>query len=205
MSRECKTRNADQSTLDILGDMHTQGLNRLLIGHLNHSRVWLAAALLVLGSALLLLAACGGGDAETPHEQAHTTAGEADASDYETSEATEASTPEPVAAAEGELSDAAEAGKKLFIANCAQCHGRRADGTTQGPPLVHQIYEPGHHSNASFVLAVTRGVRAHHWEFGNMPAIPGLSIDEIHQVICYVRELQVANGIIDEVPRSTPC
>lgn len=179
--------------------------NRLAIEPHNRRVARLPTFALILGLALLLLAACGGSDTETPHEEAHTTASQADATDYDTSEASEPSAAEPVAAAEGELSDAAEAGKKLFIANCAQCHGRRADGTTQGPPLVHRIYEPGHHANASFVLAVTRGVRAHHWEFGNMPAIPGLSIDDIHQVICYVRELQVANGIIDEVPSSTPC
>ncbi len=159
---------------------------------------WTIAFMLLLGSLWLLSAACSGGEADA-------TVGEAETADYETSEATETSAPEPVATADGELSDAAEAGKKLFIANCAQCHGRRADGTDQGPPLVHQIYEPGHHGNASFVIAVTRGVRAHHWDFGNMPAVAGLSIDDIHQVICYVRELQVANDIIGEVPASTPC
>ena len=169
---------------------------------MNHT--YPGALALLLSLALLLFAACGG-DPETPHEETHTTASQADATDYETSEAAGPSAPEPASTAEAELSAAAEAGRNLFIANCAQCHGRRADGTTQGPPLVDQIYEPGHHSNASFVLAVTRGVRAHHWEFGNMPAVPGLTIDEIHQIICYVRELQVANGIIDEVPTSTPC
>ena len=179
--------------------------DHLLTGPINHHCNRPVAFILLLALVLLLTAACGG-DAETPHEEAHTTASEADTPDYETSQTTETSSPEPTAAAAvAELSDAAEAGRKLFIANCAQCHGRRADGTTQGPPLVHQIYEPGHHANASFVLAVTRGVRAHHWEFGNMPAVPGLTIDEIHQIICYVRELQVANGIIDEVPTSTPC
>lgn len=199
--------NAGQSILDILRDMDTQNLNRSLMRHLSQPRVRPATAVLLLGLAFLLLAtACGGGgEAETSHEEAHTTASETDTSDYDTSQTTETSSPEPVAAAEGELSAAAEEGRKLFIANCAQCHGRRADGTTQGPPLVHQIYEPGHHANASFVIAVTRGVRAHHWEFGNMPAVPGLSIDDIHQVICYVRELQVANGITDQVPSSTPC
>lgn len=119
----------------------------------------------------------------------------------------EASQPasQPVATTPAELSETARAGAALFSANCSQCHGRNAVGTRQGPPLVHQIYEPGHHSNASFVLAVTRGVRQHHWEFGNMPAVPGLAIDEIHAIVCYIRELQLNNGIIDKIPDTTPC
>ena len=152
-------------------------------------RISSVAALMVFAAATMLLAACGGGDDDHYGEpQAH------DADDAA-----------PTEVIMGELSEAALAGETLFIANCSMCHGDRADGTNQGPPLVHQIYEPGHHSNASFVIAVARGVRAHHWDFGNMPAVPGLEIEQIHQVICYIRELQLANGIIDEVPTSTPC
>lgn len=146
------------------------------------------AVLLICGA--LLVAACGGDD---DYETAET---------HDTHEADDAA---PADLTTGELSGAARAGEKLFSANCSACHGATANGTNQGPPLVHQIYEPGHHSNASFVIAVAGGVRAHHWDFGNMPAVPDLEIDEIHQVICYVRELQLANEIIDEVPTSTPC
>ena len=45
-----------------------------------------------------------------------------------------------------ELSSVALAGQKVFLANCAQCHGDTAGGTDQGPPLVHQWYRPGHHA-----------------------------------------------------------
>ena len=148
------------------------------------------AALAVLTlAALILLAACGGaGQDEYGQQQTH------DAHD---------STPASITT--GEHSQSGQAGQKLFAANCIQCHGDNAAGTSLGPPLVHQIYEPGHHANAAFVLAVTRGVRAHHWNFGNMPPVEGLTIQEIHQVICYVRELQLANKIIEKVPTSTPC
>lgn len=87
------------------------------------------------------------------------------------------------------------AGQSLFSAACAVCHGDNAAGSGQGPPLVHRIYEPGHHGDMAFVLAVRRGVRAHHWTFGNMPAVEGLSDEEIQQIIAYVRALQRANGI----------
>ncbi|MDE2745727.1 MAG: cytochrome c [Chloroflexota bacterium] len=135
------------------------------------------------------MAACGSGDEE----------------DYAASQTHDEHDSAPAAVVAGEHSETGLEGKKLFAANCTQCHGENAMGTNQGPPLVHVIYEPGHHGNASFVIAVARGVRAHHWDFGNMPAIPELSIDEINQVICYVRELQLANEIIDEIPAATRC
>ena len=94
-----------------------------------------------------------------------------------------------------ELSPAAQSGKKAFDTNCAACHGANAAGTDQGPPLVHIIYEPSHHSDPSFVLAVRNGVRAHHWPFGDMAPVPGVSDDELLAIIAYVRELQRHNGI----------
>ena len=86
-------------------------------------------------------------------------------------------------------------GVAIFDKNCARCHGRAAAGGPGGPPLVHRIYEPGHHADAAFHLAVRRGVRAHHWNFGNMPAIPGVTEAEVEQIIAYVRALQAAAGI----------
>ena len=96
-------------------------------------------------------------------------------------------------------------GQELFSNNCSRCHGANLRGTNVGPSLLHEYYEPNHHSNASFVIAVLRGVRQHHWDFGNMPAVEGLDIEEVHAVICFIREAQVEDGLIDEVPTSTPC
>lgn len=86
-------------------------------------------------------------------------------------------------------------GEALFDQKCAVCHGQRAAGSPQGPPLVHRYYEPGHHSDMAFLLAVRRGVRAHHWRFGNMPPVPGLSDADVRAIIDYVRALQRAKGI----------
>lgn len=93
------------------------------------------------------------------------------------------------------LSAEARDGKVLFEANCAGCHGERGGGTDKGPPLVHDIYNPGHHSDEAFVLAARLGVRAHHWPFGNMPRQPQVSEAEVRAITRYVRELQQANGI----------
>lgn len=93
------------------------------------------------------------------------------------------------------LSATALAGKEAFDANCAACHGPNGSGTEQGPPLVHDIYNPGHHSDQAFVVAAKRGTRAHHWNLGDMPPQPDVTDEELATIVRYVRELQTANGI----------
>lgn len=94
-----------------------------------------------------------------------------------------------------QLSAAASNGLALFERNCASCHGRNASGTDHGPPLVHRVYEPSHHADFAFVRAVRNGVQAHHWRYGDMPPVEGLSDKQIEWIASYVRELQRANGI----------
>jgi mono/diheme cytochrome c family protein len=86
-------------------------------------------------------------------------------------------------------------GERRYERFCGSCHGPRAAGSDAGPPLVHRIYEPSHHADAAFQLAVTRGVRAHHWTFGNMPPVSALDPAGIASVIAYVRWLQRQAGI----------
>ena len=94
------------------------------------------------------------------------------------------------------LSDSAQIGKRAFEAKCVACHGVNAAGLVGvAPPLVHKIYEPSHHGDESFQRAVSLGVRAHHWRFGNMPAVEGLTRGDVAMVATYIRELQRANGI----------
>lgn len=93
------------------------------------------------------------------------------------------------------LSGRAKAGKTAFDENCAACHGDNATGTEQGPPLLHDTYNPGHHDDKSFLRAVKDGVPRHHWNFGDMPPLPQVSRNETISIIEYVREMQRANGI----------
>ena len=95
-----------------------------------------------------------------------------------------------------QLSAQANMGKTAFDSNCAQCHGVNASGTNQGPPLVHDIYNPGHHADEAFFLAAKFGVRRHHWPFGDMPAQPRVSKEDVAAIVRYIRELQAANGIV---------
>ena len=60
---------------------------------------------------------------------------------------------------------------------------------------MHRLYEPGHHPDFAFRNAVKNGVIAHHWDFGDMPPVTGLSEDEVTQIIAYVRDLQRKGGI----------
>lgn len=87
------------------------------------------------------------------------------------------------------------AGKTLFGKNCASCHGADLKGSDKGPPLLHRIYEPSHHADASFQLAVKNGVQAHHWKFGDMAPVPQVNPDEVAHITAYVRIEQRKVGI----------
>ncbi|MFY2825144.1 cytochrome c [Ruegeria sp. MALMAid1280] len=87
-------------------------------------------------------------------------------------------------------------GQRIFETACAACHGTNAVGVEgAGPPLIHVIYEPSHHADESFQRAVEVGVRSHHWQFGDMPPVEGLTRGDVAMVIDYIREIQRANGI----------
>ena len=87
-------------------------------------------------------------------------------------------------------------GEGKFNSFCARCHGPEAIGTKQGPPLVHKIYEPNHHGDAAFQRAAANGVRAHHWQFGDMPKIEGVKPEDVDHIVKYVRWLQRQAGIM---------
>ena len=86
-------------------------------------------------------------------------------------------------------------GERGYDRNCRACHGPLGTGSEAGPPLVHRIYQPSHHADAAFQLAVTRGVRAHHWNFGPMPLVPAMDSAAVADVTGYVRWLQRRAGI----------
>ena len=86
------------------------------------------------------------------------------------------------------------AGAALYQAKCASCHGTDLRGTDLGPSHLSSVYEPGHHSDVAFVLAVQRGSAAHHWRFGAMPPIEGLTEDDITAIVAFVRETQRIEG-----------
>lgn len=85
-------------------------------------------------------------------------------------------------------------GAGVYERSCASCHGADLRGTTTGPSLLSIVYEPAHHSDESFRTAVTSGSPQHHWSFGPMPLVGGMSDDDIEAVIRHVREQQELHG-----------
>ena len=86
-------------------------------------------------------------------------------------------------------------GASLFAAACAECHGADLTGTDQGPPFLHDFYVPGHHADIAFFFAIRRGARAHHWNFGDMPPVEGLTDTQAETIVAFIRESQRAKGI----------
>lgn len=74
--------------------------------------------------------------------------------------------------------------------------------TAAPPPLVHIIYEPSHHGDEAFQPAATNGVQAHHWPFGNMPAVSGLTRGDVAMVVAYIPSIK--NGHIHRVKPGVP-
>lgn len=85
-------------------------------------------------------------------------------------------------------------GETVYSQNCASCHGVDLEGTDKGPSQLSVVYEPNHHSDDSYRSAIANGVPQHHWPFGNMPPIEGLSADEVEAVIGFIRSEQEQRG-----------
>lgn len=90
--------------------------------------------------------------------------------------------------------DLVAAGVDLFQANCSACHGTDLRGTGSGPSLLSEVYVPSHHADGSFLVAVTAGSPQHHWDFGPMPPVAGLSEADVAAITAFVREQQRVEG-----------
>ena len=89
----------------------------------------------------------------------------------------------------------ASTGKELYMQYCKDCHGVNGVGSDKGPAFYLEIYGPRHHANLAFHWAVSRGVRQHHTNFGDMPPIPDLTPEEVEHIILFVRALQQVAGV----------
>ena len=93
------------------------------------------------------------------------------------------------------MTPALKLGKMNYDRSCASCHGMNGVGTDKGPTFLHRVYHPGHHGDAAFFRAAKQGARAHHWRFGDMKPVAGITEEQLRRIVEYVRALQKANGM----------
>ena len=87
-----------------------------------------------------------------------------------------------------------ERGAEVYAESCASCHGADLRGTDKGPSHLSIVYEPNHHTDDSFRNAIANGAPQHHWSFGDMEPVEGLSDDDVEAVIAFVRAEQERQG-----------
>jgi mono/diheme cytochrome c family protein len=85
-------------------------------------------------------------------------------------------------------------GEELYAVSCAECHGADLRGTDKGPSHLSEVYVPGHHGDGAFRVAVVAGSPQHHWDFGPMMPVEGLSEADVTAIIAFVRETQRTEG-----------
>lgn len=81
-------------------------------------------------------------------------------------------------------------GQMLYEQYCSSCHGLQLEGTDKGPSLVHPFYKPSHHGDKAFYRAALQGTKQHHWNFGDMPRVEGITSREMDKLVPYVRYYQ---------------
>ncbi len=79
---------------------------------------------------------------------------------------------------------------------CARCHGPGLGGGAEGPPLLNQTYAPSHHADLAFYHAVKNGVKQHHWKYGDMPMLTGITPEQVGDIVAFVRREQQQAGVI---------
>ena len=89
---------------------------------------------------------------------------------------------------------AGASGEQVYRDSCASCHGADLRGTPDGPSQLSIVYEPNHHGDDAYRSAIRNGAAQHHWSFGDMPAVEGISDDEVEAVIAYIRSQQQLLG-----------
>ena len=85
-------------------------------------------------------------------------------------------------------------GAEVYTEACASCHGADLRGTDKGPSMLSIVYEPNHHTDDSFRNAIANGAPQHHWPFGDMEPVEGLSNEDVEAVIAFVRGEQQRQG-----------
>ena len=152
---------------------------------------WLSALAVLAVLSAAMLAACADSTADSATPAASPAA--ATASSTVTADVSRAAAPgTPLVATADPSIDAG----RLFAANCARCHGGDMKGTADGPSLLDRAYLLIFHPDEEYIRAVLEGVPAHHWEYGDMPRIEGLSRADAIALTAHIRAAQRSAGLL---------
>ena len=95
---------------------------------------------------------------------------------------------------EVEAAEAGDLGAQVYANSCASCHGADLRGTDKGPSQLSIVYEPNHHPDDAYRSAIANGAPEHHWTFGDMAPVDGLTSEEVEAVIDFIRSEQQRQG-----------
>lgn len=85
---------------------------------------------------------------------------------------------------------ALERGERIYVANCAQCHGGDLAGTERGPSLLLAVYGPDELADADIADAIRNGAEQRLFEFGPMAGNGALGDEQVDAIIAFVRAEQ---------------
>lgn len=88
--------------------------------------------------------------------------------------------------------DDASPGQRVYLTQCAICHGVMAEGLSAGPPLTDVVVGPPGTVDPAFRSAVLEGINENP-DYGAMPGF-ALSEDDLLAVADYLRELGAPTG-----------
>lgn len=117
-----------------------------------------------------------------------------DAGDYLAEEPAPTSSTAAPPSASTAAAPAVPDGAAVYQQYCAECHGVDLRGTDKGPSQLSIVYEPNHHGDYAYRVAIREGTREHHWWFGDMPPVEGITDLEIEKVISFIRAEQQRLG-----------
>ena len=77
--------------------------------------------------------------------------------------------------------------EKLYDSFCIECHDTQGKGTQYGAARAHLVYGPQYHTNRSFFLAVSTGIKAYHWQYGDITKVSSVATEDAAYIESYIQ------------------